>query len=240
MKKILFILLIIFSYSVNILSQIIKKNQPNKKFTLVSPAFKNGEEIPKEYTCDGVAPKEKQISPPLAWQNPPKGTKYYVLFFEDLDAIQNPPTIAYLKNPPMVHWIVMNIPGIEKGLPADVSIPKIPEATELKNSFLDIPANLYKFYRNTYFGPCPAKGTTHRYAFRLLALNVKIEINAMLDYIADLDKTANPNVNRSQIVLPAQRFIIDMEPDPTDPTKERSVYNHILGEAVLTGKYTRK
>jgi len=50
-------------------------------FSLVSPAFKYGERIPKKYTCDDV-----DVSPPLQWSGTPTGTKSLVLIMEDPDA----------------------------------------------------------------------------------------------------------------------------------------------------------
>lgn len=43
-------------------------------FTLLSSAFKDNGELPKEYTCDGASPP-MNISPPLNWENVPTGTK---------------------------------------------------------------------------------------------------------------------------------------------------------------------
>ncbi len=65
-------------------------------FTLESSAFKQGDLIPYKYTCDG-----DDISPALAWNNPPANTKSFVLIMDDPDA-------------PMGtwdHWLVFNIPA---------------------------------------------------------------------------------------------------------------------------------
>lgn len=50
-------------------------------FKLESTAFANNQSIPRKYTCDG-----ENLSPPLKWENPPKGTKSFVLIMEDPDA----------------------------------------------------------------------------------------------------------------------------------------------------------
>ena len=39
-------------------------------FELISPAFAQGQSIPRKYTCDG-----NDISPPLGWSDPPPGTQ---------------------------------------------------------------------------------------------------------------------------------------------------------------------
>lgn len=61
-----------------------------------SEAFKNGENIPVEYTCDG-----KNISPELSWNGIPVGTKSIALIMDDPDAPMGT----------FVHWILFNIPA---------------------------------------------------------------------------------------------------------------------------------
>ena len=61
-----------------------------------STAFKEGEAIPKKYTCDG-----ENISPPLEWSDIPKGTKSIALIADDPDAPRGT----------WVHWVLFNIPA---------------------------------------------------------------------------------------------------------------------------------
>jgi phosphatidylethanolamine-binding protein (PEBP) family uncharacterized protein len=49
--------------------------------TLNSPAFKQNGHIPSKYTCEG-----EDISPPLALEGVPNGTKSLVLIIDDPDA----------------------------------------------------------------------------------------------------------------------------------------------------------
>ena len=49
--------------------------------TLNSPAFKQDDQIPSKYTCEG-----EDVSPPLAWDGVPEGTKSLVLIIDDPDA----------------------------------------------------------------------------------------------------------------------------------------------------------
>ena len=49
--------------------------------TLTSPAFEQGGQIPSKYTCEG-----DDVSPPLAWDGVPAGTKSLVLIIDDPDA----------------------------------------------------------------------------------------------------------------------------------------------------------
>jgi hypothetical protein len=126
-------------------------------FRLTSPAFKNGEAIPKEYTCDG-----RNVSPPLAWENPPKGTAAFALIMDDPDAPMGTFT----------HWVIFNIPGGDTGLSAEVAAVASLEngARQGSNSARRI----------GYMGPCPPSGT-HRYYFRLYALHTTLDVKAGAD-----------------------------------------------------------
>jgi Raf kinase inhibitor-like YbhB/YbcL family protein len=75
--------------------------------TLNSPAFKQNGHISSKYTCEG-----DNVSPPLAWEDVPNGTKSLVLIIDDPDA-PDP------KAPKMVwvHWVVYNMPPNTKSLP---------------------------------------------------------------------------------------------------------------------------
>src|SRR5215813_9346917 len=49
--------------------------------TLNSPALQQNGHIPSKYTCEG-----EDVSPPLAWEGVPNGTKSLVLIIDDPDA----------------------------------------------------------------------------------------------------------------------------------------------------------
>jgi len=120
-------------------------------FTLRSPAFAAGGEIPRDATCDGP-----DRSPPLEWTGAPAGTKSYALIVDDPDA-PDP------KAPKMtwVHWVLHDIPATASGLPAGVAAGQLPPGTrEGTNSWK----------RTGYGGPCPPIGR-HRYFHKLYALD---------------------------------------------------------------------
>jgi Raf kinase inhibitor-like YbhB/YbcL family protein len=75
--------------------------------TLNSPAFKQDGQIPSKYTCEG-----DDLSPPLAWNGVPEGTKSLVLIIDDPDA-PDPKAPQRV----WVHWVVYNIPPDTKSLP---------------------------------------------------------------------------------------------------------------------------
>ena len=57
-----------------------KPSEKNLTFKLTSPAVKDGEKLPVEFTGDGDS-----ASPPLAWTGVPKGTQSLVLIMHHLD-----------------------------------------------------------------------------------------------------------------------------------------------------------
>lgn len=120
-------------------------------FTLNSPDFTEGEEIPRMFTCEG-----DDMSPELRWESPPEGTKSFVLIADDPDAPMGTFT----------HWVLYDIPGgvkrLEQGLGND------PDLTgTLKHGKTD-------FGKEGYGGPCPPKGHgRHRYYFTVKALDVE-------------------------------------------------------------------
>jgi Raf kinase inhibitor-like YbhB/YbcL family protein len=119
---------------------------------VTSPAFKNGEMIPKKYTCDG-----EEMSPPLEWSEAPAGTKGIALISDDPDA-------------PMgtwVHWVIFNMPPDTKKLPENV--PHAPTLDNGAKQGIDDSGKI------GYGGPCPPSGT-HRYYFKVYALDKMLDL----------------------------------------------------------------
>src|SRR5690349_8559686 len=75
--------------------------------TLTSDAFANGQSIPAKYSCIG-----KNISPALAWNEPPAGTKSFALIVDDPDA----------PGGTWVHWVLYNIAADKRSLQEDLPI----------------------------------------------------------------------------------------------------------------------
>jgi Raf kinase inhibitor-like YbhB/YbcL family protein len=123
-------------------------------FNLTSPAFANGETIPSGYTCDGG-----DISPPLQWSQPPPGTGSLALIADDPDA----PVGTW------VHWVIYDLPADLRSLPEAV-----PAGAELPQGGRH-GQNSWK--RTDYGGPCPPGGT-HRYFFKLYALDSLLGLDA--------------------------------------------------------------
>ena len=143
----------------------------NRSIKLTSAAFKEGGMIPAKYTCAGA-----DVSPPLAWDRVPDGTRSIALVFDDPDAPAGTWT----------HWLVFDLPPGTRGLPQNV-----PAQGELQGGGRQ---GTNDFQRIGYGGPCPPAGT-HRYSFKLYALNATLGLapgasktelqRAMLGHILD-------------------------------------------------------
>jgi hypothetical protein len=115
---------------------------------ITSPVFKDSGAIPKQYTCDG-----KDVNPPLSIEGVPLQTKSLALIVDDPDA----PVGTW------VHWVVWNIDPMTKEIKENI-VPK--GAMQGMNDFK----------RTSYGGPCPPSGT-HRYFFKLYALDTVLSIS---------------------------------------------------------------
>ncbi|HUV30512.1 MAG TPA: YbhB/YbcL family Raf kinase inhibitor-like protein [Acidobacteriota bacterium] len=119
---------------------------------VTSAAFEEGGMIPREYTCDGA-----DISPPLSWSGVPPAAKSMALICDDPDA----PAGTW------VHWVLFNLPLDTTELPQSIP-PEETLANGARHGVTD-------FGRHGYGGPCPPGGT-HRYYFKLYALDTMLEI----------------------------------------------------------------
>lgn len=131
---------------------------------LTSPAFDEGDVIPRRYTQDG-----NNISPPLQWRDVPPKTQELALICEDPDAP---------RPKPFVHWLIYGIPGDTDQLPENVDqfeTPATPPGTQ---------QGVTSFSQNSigYRGPAPPPGHgRHRYYFRLYALDRKLNLGPRVE-----------------------------------------------------------
>lgn len=116
------------------------------KMKINSSAFKQGESIPKKYTCQG-----EDVSPPLTFHDIPKGTKSFALIMDDPDAPMGT----------FDHWLAWNIPGDTKELAEGVVLSE---------------QGINHFKKTRYGGPCPPPGKPHRYYFKVYALDSLITL----------------------------------------------------------------
>lgn len=114
-------------------------------FTLSSARVQPDGAIPSDFTCEG-----KGTSLPLAWSDPPPGTKSFALLVDDPDAPKGT----------FVHWVVYDIPASARSI--DEGRPPA-GAHQGKNSDR----------KEQWAPPCPPSGA-HRYVFTLYALDTTI------------------------------------------------------------------
>lgn len=132
---------------------------------ILSQAFKNNARIPAKYTCDG-----ENVNPPLEIHEVPGNTQSLVLIMDDPDApIEGD----------WVHWLVWNIN---------------PKTTEIAENSVPTGAQQGANTRGNqnYGGPCPPSGT-HRYFFKLYALDIKLDLPPSTDKVI-LEKAMNGHV----------------------------------------------
>ena len=127
-----------------------------------SAAFPDRGEIPRIHTCQG-----QDLSPQLEFSGVPATARTLALVVDDPDA----PDPAAPKRT-YVHWVLYDLPADTSGLPAGVSVARLPRGTR---------QGLNDWKRVGYGGPCPPIGR-HRYFFKLYALD------ALLGDLGAVDK----------------------------------------------------
>lgn len=118
---------------------------------LTSSAFKQYENLPSKYTCDGAG-----ISPPLTFSNVPKEAKSLVLIMEDPDVPKHIRADGMWD-----HWIIFNIPPETQTIPEG----QPPEGIPGKGTADTL----------TYYGACPPD-REHRYFFKLYAVDTLLDL----------------------------------------------------------------
>jgi Raf kinase inhibitor-like YbhB/YbcL family protein len=141
-----------------------------RKMTISSIAFENQKNIPVQYTCVG-----RGVNPPLQFSDIPQGTKTLALLVDDPDA----------PGGTWVHWVVFNIDPKVSNL-AENSKPAGTEGTT-------------SFGNTGYGGPCPTSGT-HRYFFKLYALDTRLNLSATTNKKAVENAMQGHIIEQSELV----------------------------------------
>lgn len=151
------------------------------EITVASSVFEEAGPIPAKYTCDGA-----DISPPLSWQGVPEAAETIALISDDPDA-------------PMgtwVHWVLYNLPAQTNELPENVPPDEVlPDGAS---------QGVTDFGRIGYGGPCPPGGT-HRYFFKIYALDVRLELPPGADKAKLLDAMQGHILAQGQLMGKYQR-----------------------------------
>jgi len=121
------------------------------EFSIRVDSLTDGSVLPDVYTCKGASE-----SPEVAWDGVPVGTKSLVLILDDPDA----------PGGRFTHWIVYNIPPVSGELArAQPNIKVLANGAQQGDTSAG---------SRGYYPPCPPVGTTHRYMFRLYAVDMDI------------------------------------------------------------------
>lgn len=137
------------------------------QLTLKSSAFKNGDMIPRRFTCD-----DENVNPFLEIKNAPANTKSFALVVDDPDATNGKT---------WDHWVLWNIDPKTQYIMED----NIPGGSV---------EGLNSWNKNKYGGPCPPQGAKpHRYMFTLYALDAAPELPASSTK-ADLEQAMENHV----------------------------------------------
>jgi Raf kinase inhibitor-like YbhB/YbcL family protein len=138
-----------------LVASLVSKEGNVMSLSISSPSFSSGGDIPKKFTCDGA-----DVSPQLAWTEPPAGTKSLALLVDDVDApVGN-----------WNHWTLWNLPASARSLAEGISKQdRLPDGTQQGRN---------DFRKTGYNGPCPPPGKPHRYYFKLFALDTKLDLKA--------------------------------------------------------------
>jgi Raf kinase inhibitor-like YbhB/YbcL family protein len=133
-------------------------------------------------------------SPRITWRNPPPGTQSFVLHFHDMEVARNRTTEDQL------HWLVWNVPGADTMLAFHQK-----EGRTLPNGAFQLSAS-----GAVYRGPgAAATGALHHYAFELIALDNKLNVQPGTD------------------AFETRKQVMD------------AIQGHVLGKAILIGMFKR-
>lgn len=152
MKNILIAILLVLLYNFVSLQTLEAEVQ---KIGVTSSDFNHKGIIPDVHACDFIGLDK---SPQFSFGNAPEGTQSFALIMFDPDAPD--------KN--FVHWVIFNIPGNNPEL-----IQGIPKDSELENGTKQGTNGTEQI---GYFGPCPPPGETHRYIFKVFALDAVLDL----------------------------------------------------------------
>lgn len=124
---------------------------------LFSQDFNDGDKLPERHVFNGMGYQGDNLSPQLAWDDVPSGTKSFVVTCYDPDA----PTGSG-----WWHWGVANLSAETRILPQGAG-----------SGVADLPAGAVQtrtdFGSSGYGGAAPPKGESHRYIFTVYALDVE-------------------------------------------------------------------
>lgn len=131
----------------------------------------------------------ENLSPAIAWQGAPAGTRSFAVTIFDPDA----------PAPGAWHWLASGIPVTSKGLEAGIS--RSPAL-----SAIGVTEGTNGFGATGYGGPCPPQGQDHRYVVTVHALGVESLALPAVATPAELEAAiASSTIAKAETTLRASR-----------------------------------
>ncbi len=119
--------------------------------------------MPSEHTADG-----RNVSPGLKWSGVPGAAKELAVVMTDEDHVW-----AVASPVPLMHWVMYGIkPGVRELAEGMPTLEILPAPPDLAGAFQAHTT----FDVTGYRGPQPPVGQTHRYRFRVLALDRTLDL----------------------------------------------------------------
>jgi Raf kinase inhibitor-like YbhB/YbcL family protein len=139
---------------------------------LRSNVFVDRSPIPSAYTCDGAG-----RSPDLEWTWIPDNARSIVIVVDDFNAERDQ----------TMHWAVWNISPSLRELMAGSSGGGVEGMNDFK--------------RTGYEPPCPPRGETHLYGFRLFAIDVVLSLDPEKTTAAELERAMDMHVVAGGVLI---------------------------------------
>ena len=122
--------------------------------TVASPAFKDGDKLPRALSCDGG-----DHSPALSISGTPSEARTLAILMTEPDAPKGGTVL----------WMAYNIPAAG----AAVVSENQPRTRQMKGDGLQLPGSSGKM---GYSGPCPPPGVTRRFVIEVFALDTALDL----------------------------------------------------------------
>jgi Raf kinase inhibitor-like YbhB/YbcL family protein len=132
-----------------------------KTIVVTSPAFGEGQVIPRQHTCQGAG-----RSPELGWRGVPDDAESLALVVSDPDA----PSGTF------VHWLLYDLPPRDGELTSGASPASAREGDNSAG-------------RKGWYPPCPPSGT-HRYEFTIYALGKPVSGRSAQGILDEIGRAA--------------------------------------------------
>ncbi|WP_131743253.1 YbhB/YbcL family Raf kinase inhibitor-like protein [Actinomadura roseirufa] len=152
-----------------------KSAELSEWFTVTSPVFRDGKDLPTRYGCT-TYPGGQGKTPPLRWSGAPADTRSFAIVMDDPDA----------SNGAYVHWVFAGLNGTANALVEGARLDRTVEG-------------LTTGKKVGYAPPCPPKGERHRYRFTIYALDAPAPFKSGASLKDSLGAIAKHTVGRGRI-----------------------------------------